>query len=121
MAAGAARSPAWGLTIGGRVDIVTAALGRQVALPARWKDDNVAFLSGRRGDHSRLLWKRREKVTRAGPFGDWVSTSSGPGSQRHRSHSGRAMLVGGMGGGPLASLGGGGHRPHTCDWGLARA
>jgi len=41
--------------IGGRVDIVTAALRRQVALPARWKDNNLAFLSERRGDHSRLL------------------------------------------------------------------
>ncbi|DAA18764.1 TPA: hypothetical protein BOS_18862 [Bos taurus] len=44
-----------GLTIGGRVDIVAPALRGQVALPARWKDNSLAFLSRRRGDHSRLL------------------------------------------------------------------
>lgn len=117
--------PGTGLTIGGRVDIVTPALGRQVALPARWKDDNVAFLSGRRGDHSRLLWKRREKVTRAGPFGDWVSTGSGPGSQRQQKSLWKSDAGGGDGrwptGLPAGRSQGEGHRPHTCDWGLARA
>lgn len=51
-----------GLTIGSRVDIVTAALRRQVAVPAGWKDDCLALLSWRRGDHPRLLLKKKTRV-----------------------------------------------------------
>lgn len=60
--------PRGALTIGGRVDIVTPALWRQVALPARWEDDSLAFLSWRRWYHSRLLLRRKEKVTTLGIF-----------------------------------------------------
>ena len=66
--------PGAGLTIGGRVDIVAPALRGQVALPAWWKDDGLAFLSRRRGDHSRLLWRRKEKVTHMWHFCNCLST-----------------------------------------------
>lgn len=66
--------PGAGLTIGGRVDIVAPALRGQVALPARWKDNSLAFLSRRRGDHSRLLWRRKEKVTHMWHFCNCLST-----------------------------------------------
>lgn len=66
--------PGAGLTIGGRVDIVAPALRGQVALPARWKDNSLAFLSRRRGDHSRLLWRRKEKVTHVWHFCSCLST-----------------------------------------------
>lgn len=71
----------------------------------------MALLSGRRGYHSRLLWKRKGKVTRAGHFGDWGFNQFGT----RKLEAGEVTLEelilgrreeGGTGGGPLASLGG---------------
>lgn len=67
-------APRVGLTIGGCVDIVTPPLRGQVALPARWENDRLAFLSRRRGDHSRLLLRRKGKVTGVWHFCNWFST-----------------------------------------------